>query len=239
MAEMDRVRFVAGDESEDIPVKVWQGYDAASNTMAGQIVFITAETARQMAEYEWDQMKDDEWNRQHNAPEGFWDLLAYGSKGARLAPDGVTPLYPLDWWTTIIVQRFNPNAGQTYDIVRGGVKIGVGHFGVWENVHPVYGIPEPVGFVVNPQDWAEGRGDTPPFQREDDEEEDEPEKVYVERVKVEFSNGADFEVTQSPLRDDNGTSFSGDQPQGSSDLESTITDALLALNLYPEAADET
>lgn len=205
MAKMDRVRFVAGDESEDSPVKVWQGFDAGTtNGSAGfDVVYVTAETLRQMADYDWDMVKDNAFDRVHNAPEGFWDRLAFGgdprwdSEGARFAPDGVTPVYAVSEWSSIIVQRFNPDGGRTYDIVRGGVKVGVGHFGVWENVHPVTGIPEPVGFVVDEKLWKEGRSDTPPFARDDDEPEGEDFLVTVNvPIVVRVENAGDESMAE-------------------------------------------
>ena len=167
MAYLDRIRFVAGDEQEDQIVKVWQGYDAdARNGSANfPMVLVTADTLRQMADYQ----------TSYEVPsEGFWHSLAFGGdydhpKSAVTAPDGVTPLYLVSEWTVAIVQRWDPDGGRAYSVyeeVDGRkVKVGEKHFGAWFNEDALTGYPDPQGFVYDPAAFFDGRGDTPPFAR--------------------------------------------------------------------------
>lgn len=250
MGYLDRVRFVAGDEQEDAPVKVWQGFDAAStNGSAGfAMVYVTAETLRQMADVDWDIVKDDAFGRLHNAPEGFWNRLAFGGDhqtgtnrpDAITAPDGVTPLYLVGEWTVVIVQRFNPNGGKTYDVVtvENGVerKIGERHWGAWENEAELTGIPDPVGFVYNPEAWEQGRSDTPPFARIEDEAE---EKVALVGVTFVYSDGNRAEMSLEPEPEGNelsqsGTTYHGPMPVGHSAIEDAVSTAVAVAGLWPE-----
>jgi hypothetical protein len=73
-----------------------------------------------------------------------------------------------------IVQRFDPNRGRAYLIFEQSPNQGlggsapmprIGYYGEWVNEGSIEGTPDPQGFVINEQDWQEGRSDTPPFLR--------------------------------------------------------------------------
>lgn len=178
-AMMDKVRFSIGD------ARIWQGYHRKGESgMVGSSVWLTADTLRRVTDSLYANMTTD-FDRTHNAPEPEWDLLAFGGAvwyvepgRVRLAPDGHTVLYPLTMYEAIIVQRFDPNGGRTYDRHGENGVITKVPMGVWVNeevldgdIGPVEWDPLPQGFILDKQLWDEGRSDTPPVRMLRDEEE--------------------------------------------------------------------
>jgi len=219
---MDKVRFSLG-------VDVFQGYHDGDYGMVGALVFVTANTLREVEALMAEQMTTD-FDKLHNGPEGMRQTLAFGGGGVLSSEDGVTVIYPLMDVEPSIVQRFDPTLGR---------------FGQWVNVDTLDGYfggqPdwEPVfhGFVIDAEGWARGVSDAPPIDTEAARavRESAPKKVWVVSVKVEMSDGTDFEVEQSPHEHEGGTSYSGHLPPAARELEDAINVAINELNLYPDA----
>lgn len=165
---MDKVRFTVGD------AHVWQGFHSrGDNGMIGALVFVTADTLRAVTDHFANDILRDEWQRVHNGPSDDWATLAFGDEGTIRSPiDGLTPLYRLTFAEVVIVQRFDPTAGRTYDRHEADGTITKVPYGAWLNEDTIDGIDgfddagpdfEPVthGFFIDPKDVAEGRTDAP------------------------------------------------------------------------------
>jgi hypothetical protein len=168
MENLARVRFVMAEEG---PTPCFQGFHRGEHGLAGAAVYVTADTLRRIVK--WHNKNASAFDAIHNRMETEESMLAFGdpewlhvaegSGAVTLAPDGMTPLYMLCTYEPLIVQRFDPNGGQEYAIMKVGVPAGTGHHGAWRNVAPYEGEVTPVGFVVDEQGWREGRTDTPPI----------------------------------------------------------------------------
>jgi len=170
---MDKVRFSIGDPH------VWQGFHIkGDHGMVGALVFVTADTLRQITDHMMSEVYTSDFDKAHNAPEEDWATLAFGDTGTIMSPlDGMTPLYRLTLAEPTIVQRFNPQAGRRMEHIKaeGGseyVPLGawetedtIDSFEPWSDVDDDF---EPVlhGFVINRDDVRDGRSDAPLIETE-------------------------------------------------------------------------
>jgi hypothetical protein len=164
---MDKVRFTVGD------AHVWQGFHTVGdNGMIGALVYVTADTLRAVTDHFHDNVLSTEWDRVHNGPSEDWETLAFGDAGTIVSPlDGITPLYRLTFAEAVIVQRFDPTMGRTYDRHLDSGNIEKVPMGAWVNEDTIDGFEQPFadagftpvthGFYIDPQDVAEGRSNAP------------------------------------------------------------------------------
>lgn len=160
---MDKVRFTIGD------THVWQGFHDGDHGMVGALVWVTADTLRHLTDHFQSNWSTD-FDRVHNAPTEDWATLAFGDSGTIKSPvDGITPLYRLTSAEALIVQRFDPEGGKTHERHFGEGNIELVPNGAWVNESAIDEdaltdeVPEIVthGFIIDPQDVAEGRSDAP------------------------------------------------------------------------------
>lgn len=246
---MDKVRFTIGD------AHVWQGFHSVGdNGMIGALVYVTADTLRAVTDHFHDNVLATEWDRVHNGPTEDWNTLAFGDAGTIVSPvDGITPLYRLTFAEALVVQRFDPSKGRTYQ-ERSAEGIRDVPWGAWVNEETIDGsegpltdadegfVPVTHGFYIDPKDVADGRSDAPLIDTERAKAAREAEDTWspvapkVTFVTIEYSDGTtakmEFSGIHEPL-EQSGTSYDGPVPPKGMDLEQVISTAVTDLGLWP------
>ena len=171
-----KVRVANANAGDDADNHVWQGFYAGNN-MGGVDVYVTADTLRRFVDVA--ESMQDEWDRLNNPYTFAAEALAFGT-GAVKVPGTKVVVYPLFDMALEVVQRFDPTAGKTYSHRHADGTVTMEPYGAWVNVAPVLGNPKPMGFVINEQDYAEGRSSDQPFERVRMDE-PEPEGITEEQ----------------------------------------------------------
>jgi hypothetical protein len=205
---LDKVRFSLAEH-------VWQGFHRKGDVgMVGSLVFVTADTLRQLTDFLYDLYGKDDLNY----PQGY-EQLALGSDGMLTSPDGLTPLYPFVDAEPTIVQRFKV----TNERWTGNGK--------WVNEETLDSFDGPGDGDWTPvlHGFVMGRDD-PKIELEKDRE---PKVAFV---TIEYTDGTkarmEFCADETPLNG-SGTSYTGEVPDANTDLECQISDAVTGLNLWP------
>lgn len=171
-----KVRVANGNAGDDCDNQVWQGFYAGNN-MGGADVYVTADTLRRFVDAV--EAEQDEWDRLNNPYTSANESLAFGT-GAVKVPGTKVVVYPLFDMALEVVQRFDPTAGKTYSHRHADGTVTMEPYGAWVNVAPILGNPKPMGFVINEQDYAEGRSGDQPFLRVRVEEPEPPKPPYTD-----------------------------------------------------------